>query len=90
MTETMNFQETFFIATNVNKKYGYTVICASNHWDKKSNPLEQDIAVINKYCRDNHRIQVTTIANANHNFKRKLPEFINLPEQYWFDAEPIN
>lgn len=150
------------IATNANKKYGYTVICASNHWDRKNNPLKQDGAVINECCRNtqkiyymgvsnggiigaiyghlypqitrlllinpplfinwprikrglqgfqgekgtivvgeldasyrfadliklvnNHRIHVTTIANADHNFKGKLSEFINLPEQYLFDT----
>ena len=38
------------IANNINKNYGYTVICSSNPL-RKSNPLEQTIKVIEDYCK---------------------------------------
>ena len=38
------------IANNINKNYGYTVICSSNPL-RKSNPLEQAIKVIEDYCQ---------------------------------------
>ena len=37
------------IANNINKNYGYTVICSSNPL-RKSNPIEQAIKVIEDYC----------------------------------------
>ncbi len=40
------------IARNINKKYGFTVICASNPRDDVLNPLEQDMAVIADVCKD--------------------------------------
>ena len=39
------------IATNLNKKYGYTVIVASNPFDG-TNPLDHDMNVVKNYCKE--------------------------------------
>lgn len=40
------------IAVNMNKKYGYTVICSSNPF-KKTNPLDDAIDIVEEYCTNN-------------------------------------
>ena len=37
------------IARNINKEFGYTVICSSNPL-RKTNPLEQAMEIIEDYC----------------------------------------
>lgn len=39
------------IAENINKKYGYTVICSSNPFDG-TNPLNNAMEVIENYCKE--------------------------------------
>lgn len=39
------------IAQNVNKKYGYTVICSSNPFDG-TNPLDNAMEIIENYCKE--------------------------------------
>lgn len=41
------------IATSINDKYGYTVICSSNPFDG-TNPLDNAMDVIENYCKDNN------------------------------------
>ena len=41
------------IATAINDKYGYTVICSSNPFDG-TNPLDNAMDVIENYCKDNN------------------------------------
>lgn len=41
------------IATSINNKYGYTVICSSNPFDG-TNPLDNAMNVIENYCKDNN------------------------------------
>lgn len=41
------------IAHTINKKYGYTVICSSNPFDG-TNPLDNAMNVIEKYCSKNN------------------------------------
>ena len=41
------------IAYTINKKYGYTVICSSNPFDG-TNPLDNAMNVIEKYCSKNN------------------------------------
>lgn len=44
----------FKIANNLNKKYGYTVICSSNPFSNDNNSLDDAINVIKNYCNDNN------------------------------------
>ena len=39
------------IAKNLNSKYGYTVIVASNPFDG-TNPLDHDMSVVKEYCKE--------------------------------------
>lgn len=39
------------IANDINKKYGYTVICSSNPFDG-NNPLDNAMKVIEDYCNE--------------------------------------
>ena len=41
------------IAHTINKKYGYTVICSSNPFDG-TNPLDNAMNIIEKYCNKNN------------------------------------
>lgn len=40
------------ISESLNKKYGYTIICSSNPYDNNIT-LDNDMLVINTYCKDN-------------------------------------
>lgn len=57
------------IANNINKNYGYTVICSSNPL-RKSNPLEQAIKVIEDYCKqkefEDYKIYYMGLSNGGY------------------------
>lgn len=54
------------IATNLNNKYGYTVIVASNPFDG-TNPLDHDMNVVKNYCKQENikRYKVYYMGHSN-------------------------
>ena len=54
------------IANNLNQKYGYTVIVASNPFDG-TNPLDHDMNVVKNYCKEKNikRYKVYYMGHSN-------------------------
>ncbi len=71
------------IANNINKKYGYTVICASNPYDGKTNLLEFDMNFVSQYCNKfkNYNVYYMGVSNGatiGANWGYLYPQIINM------------
>ena len=57
------------IARNINKEFGYTVICSSNPL-RKTNPLEQAMEIIEDYCEqkgfDDYQVYYMGLSNGGY------------------------
>ncbi len=58
------------IAKKINSKFKCSVICSSNPFDGKNNPLEDAIKVIEEYCKENNfkDYEVYYVGNSNGGF----------------------
>ncbi len=53
------------IARRINEKYGCTVVCVSNPFDGKTNPLNQDMAVVSDVCPDFENAGIYYMGHSN-------------------------
>ena len=53
------------IARKINKKYGCTIICASNPFDGKNNPLDYDMNIVDDYCKKFNDYKVYYMGHSN-------------------------